>query len=164
MPLFKAFTNCFWHNICKVNCLKWYQIVHHLSQSRMVFIGGQNFSLFIYQLSLLLNYWLLFLSGTTDATTSYWLDNCRLRSSNWLYVNYQCKTNSGFIIILNNRPSFMIVMCCGYPVKIVKWINIKSSWLRGKSRPMARRSNWKFLTTFPSKKGCYVQNLCWCKK
>ena len=116
MPLFKAFTNCFWHNICKVNCLKWYQIVHHLSQSRMVFIGGQNFSLFIYQLSLLLNYWLLLLSGTTAATTCYWPDYCRLRSSNWLYVAYQCKTNIAFIIDplhkwrlnLNNNTSYIL--------------------------------------------------------
>ena len=102
MPLFMAFTKYCWRDIFKVNCLKWDQILHHLSPS-IVGIGGQNLSLFIYQLSLLINYWLLFLSGTTDATTSYWQDSCLLRSSNWSYVAYQCKTNCAFILILKQQ-------------------------------------------------------------
>lgn len=90
IPLFMAFTKYFWHDIFKVNCLKWDQILHHLSPST-VGRGGQNFGLFINQLSLL-NYWLLFLSGTTDVTTSYRQDSYLLRSSNWSYVAYQRKT------------------------------------------------------------------------
>ena len=132
IPLFMAFTKYFWHDIFKVNCLKWDQILHHLSPST-VGRGGQNSSLFIYQLSLLINYRLLFLSGTTDVTTSYWQDNCLLRSSNWSYVAYQRKTNSAFILILRQqgphwwqwcveatlydaRVMWIIHLCMSFPV------------------------------------------------
>ena len=52
-----GFTKCLWHNIHKLHYLKWDQIMHHLSPS-IVNRGGQNWSLFIYQLLSLLNYWL----------------------------------------------------------------------------------------------------------
>jgi len=87
-----------WHHILKVECLEWDQTTQHFSPS-IVDTGGQKFSLFIFQLSSLLNYWLSFFTRYTQLSVEELKSIiCHLSASNKQCIYHYFKTTGPTLI------------------------------------------------------------------